>query len=262
MRWTPSQTPTRTTVRNPKLSAKFSPENVQKTPIQVQTPVMIRDSISKQNTPSNIGKQTPVRNQLTAKIPISPAQQVSRKLIQRSVKFLNTPRSASNTSVPSPVKLFPPNTQHDHVNTRPSSNTESLIDKSLSANRSLSPEKHVDEDTTSIPHFRQPLANIPKLSPQQTLMPQENQFDIQSDLIPYQEKEMEPIFKTPDLDDFLLPPMLGDQITDSTLMHRYLPRQSDINKIVEQIRRKYLTKLQLPCSLRDMQAAYLNSPHF
>ena len=59
--------------------------------------------------------------------------------------------------------------------------------------------------TTSAPNFRQPLANIPKLPPQQTLMPQENPFDIQSDLIPHQEKEMEPIFKTPVLDDFLLP---------------------------------------------------------
>ena len=223
---------------------------------------MIRNSISKQNTPSSIGKQTPVRNQLIAKIPISPAQQASRKLIQRSVKFLNTSRSAPNASVPSLVKLFPPNTQHDHVNTRSNSNTKSLTDKSLSASRGLSPEKHVDVNTSSIPHFRQPLANIPKLPPQQTLMPQENPFDIQSDLTPYQDKGMEPIFKTPDLDDFLLPPVLGDQITDSTLMHRYLPRQSDINKIMEQIKRKYLTKLQLPCSLRDMQAAYLNSPHF
>ena len=177
------------------------------------------------------------------------------------MKLLNTPKSTSNTSLPSPVKLFPP-TQHDHVNTRSSGNTESLTDRNLTANRSLSTEKHAGEETTSAPNFRQPLANIPKLPPQQTLMPQENPFDIQSDLIPYQDKEMEPIFKTPDLDDFLLPPVLGDQITDATLMHRYLPRQSDIDKIMEQIKRKYLTKLQLPCSLRDMQAAYLNSPHF
>ena len=139
------------------------------------------------------------------------------------------------------MKLFPP-TQHDHVNTRSSGNTESLINKNPSANRSLSTEKHVDEETTSVPNFRQPLANIPKMPPQQALMPQENPFDIQSDLIPYQDKEMEPVFKTPDLDDFLLPPVLGDQITDATLMHRYLPRQSDINKIMEQIKRKYLTK--------------------
>ena len=29
-----------------------------------------------------------------------------------------------------------------------------------------------------------------------------------------------------------------------------------------QINRKYLPKLQLPCSIRDMQSAYLNSLHF
>ena len=45
-------------------------------------------------------------------------------------------------------------------------------------------------------------------------------------------------------------------------MHRYLPKQADIDRIMEQISRKYLTKLQLPCSIRDMQAAYLSSPHF
>ena len=73
---------------------------------------------------------------------------------------------------------------------------------------------------------------------------------------------MEAVFKTPELDDFLLPPYLGDQITDTTLMHRHLPKQTDIDRIMEQINRKYLTKLQLPCSIRDMQAAYLNSPHF
>ena len=73
---------------------------------------------------------------------------------------------------------------------------------------------------------------------------------------------MEAVFKTPELDDFLLPPALGDQITDTTLMHRHLPKQIDIDRIMDQINRKYLTKLQLPYSIRDMQAAYLNSPHF
>ena len=155
------------------MSDKSSSENIQKTPVHVQIPVMNRDIMPKQNTPNSISKQTPVRNQQTVKTPISIAQQASRKLIQRSVKFLNTPRSASNTSLPTPVKLLPP-TQHDHVNTRSSGNTESLIDKNLTANRSLSTEKHVDEETTSAPNFRQPLANIPKLPPQQTLMPQEN----------------------------------------------------------------------------------------
>ena len=80
-------------------------------------------------------------------------------------------------------------------------------------------------------------------------------------MIPYNDKEVEAVFKALELDDILLPPVLGDQITDSTLMHRYLPKHADIDRIVEQISRKYLTKLQLPCSIRDMQAAYLSSPH-
>ena len=73
---------------------------------------------------------------------------------------------------------------------------------------------------------------------------------------------MEAVFKAPDLEDFLLPPVLGDQITDSTFMHKYLPKQADIDRIMEQISRKYLTKLQLPFSIRDMQDAYLGNPHF
>ena len=63
VRWTPSQTPTRPIVSNPKLFNKSSSENIQKTPVQVQTPVMNRDIMSKQNTPNIICKQTPVRNQ-------------------------------------------------------------------------------------------------------------------------------------------------------------------------------------------------------
>ena len=113
-----------------------------------------------------------------------------------------------------------------------------------------------------IPLAKPPGPPAPKLPPQQALMPQNNPFDINSGLIPFQEQEVEAVFKTPELDDFLLPPVLGDQITDTTLMHRHLPKQTDIDRIMEQINRKYLTKLQLPCSIRDMQPAYLNSPHF
>ena len=102
---------------------------------------------------------------------------------------------------------------------------------------------------------------IHPLLPQQCLLPQNNPFDIGLDLIPFQDREVEAIFKSPEMDDFLLPPTLGDQISDNTLLHRHLPRQSNIDRIMTQINRKYLTKLQLPCSIRDMQSAYLNIPH-
>ena len=112
-------------------------------------------------------------------------------------------------------------------------------------------------------------------------MPQNNPFDItgthkeakeklqeklayfrnsNSELIPFQEQEVEAVFKTPELDDFLLPPVLGDQITDTTLMHRHSPKQTDIDRIMEQINRKYLAKLQLPCSIRDTASSLFEQP--
>ena len=77
-------------------------------------------------------------------------------------------------------------------------------------------------------------------------MPQNNPFDINSELIPFQEQEVEAVFKTPELDDFLLPPDLGDQITDTALMHRHLPKQTDKDRIMEQINRKYLNQATTP----------------
>ena len=132
--------------------------------------------IAQVNTLSGISQQI-------VKTPISLAQQTSRKLIKRSVKHLNTPRSTPNISLPSPIKIFPPTPPHQ-VKTRSSEDT--ISDKNLSAaNTSLSTDKHVDE-TTLAPDCSPPFANIPKLPHHQTLMPQENPFDIQSDSIPHQ----------------------------------------------------------------------------
>ena len=51
-------------------------------------------------------------------------------------------------------------------------------------------------------------------------------------------------------------------IPDGALIHKHLPKQVDIDRILAQINRKYLRRMHLPCSLRDMQAAYMQSPHF
>ena len=171
----------------------------------------------------------------------TPKQKLSTKSypeLTPSVKLLNTQRSRLSerisTDIPPPVKLFPPSERPYHPTT----------------------------DHLSSPQLKALIAPVPKLPPQQALLPQENPFDKNSELIPYQDREVKAVFKAPELDDFLLPPVLGDQITDSTWIHRYLPKQADIDRIMEQVSRKYLAKLQLPCSIRDMQAAYLSSPHF
>ena len=86
-------------------------------------------------------------------------------------------------------------------------------------------------------------------------------FDTQME-VPFSEGIIEPVFKRPEMSDFEIPPVLEDMIPDGALIHKHLPRQADIDRIMIQINRKYLKKMHLPCSLKDMQAAYMQSPHF
>ena len=81
-------------------------------------------------------------------------------------------------------------------------------------------------------------------------------FDTQME-VPFTEDTVEPVFKRPDMADFEIPPVLEEMIPDGALIHKHLSKQADIDKILTQINRKYLRKMHLPCSLRDMQAAYM-----
>ena len=86
-------------------------------------------------------------------------------------------------------------------------------------------------------------------------------FDTQME-VPFAEDTVEPVFKRQEMTDFEIPPVLEEVIPDGSLIHNHLPKQADIDKILTQINRKYLRKMYLPCSLKDMQAAYMQSPHF
>ena len=86
-------------------------------------------------------------------------------------------------------------------------------------------------------------------------------FDTQME-VPFTEDIVEPVFKRPEMADFEIPPVLEEMIPDGSLIHMHLPKQADIDKILTQINRKYLRKMHLLCSLRDMQAANMQSPHF
>ena len=86
-------------------------------------------------------------------------------------------------------------------------------------------------------------------------------FDTQME-VPFVEDTVEPVFKRPEMTDFEIPPVLEEMIPDGSLIHKHLPKQADIDKILTQINRKYLRRMHLPCSLKDMQDAYTQSPHF
>ena len=92
VRWTPSQTPAKTRLKSTPSSAKVTPRSLLNTPVQSQTPTLTRTLSLTPATQNIAHQQTPVRGQLINKTPISAAQAVSRKLIQKSVKLLNAPK--------------------------------------------------------------------------------------------------------------------------------------------------------------------------
>ena len=73
---------------------------------------------------------------------------------------------------------------------------------------STDPCIHTGNEGLEVPQLKIPIAPMPKLPHQQALLPQQNPFDINSELIPYQDKEVEAVFKAPELKDFILHPVL------------------------------------------------------
>ena len=64
--------------------------------------------------------------------------------------------------------------------------------------------------------------------------------------VPFSEDIVEPVFKRPEMTDFEIPPVLEEMIPDGTLIHKHLSKQTDVDRILTQINRKYLRKMHLP----------------
>ena len=58
------------------------------------------------------------------------------------------------------------------------------------------------------------------------------------------------------------PKELGDLINKENFVHKYLPKQMDIDKILEVIQRKVLKGTHLPMEVKEIQVGYLCSPYF
>ena len=58
------------------------------------------------------------------------------------------------------------------------------------------------------------------------------------------------------------PQELTDLIDTTTLIQKYLPKQTDIDKILDIIKRKVWKGTHLPLTVKEIQAGYLTSPYF
>ena len=79
----------------------------------------------------------------------------------------------------------------------------------------------------------------------------------------YQEGIISEIYQRPDKSQLLEPPELAHLINTNNIVQKYLPKQTDIDKILMKvIQRKVLKGTHLPITLKEIQAGYLNSPYF
>ena len=76
------------------------------------------------------------------------------------------------------------------------------------------------------------------------------------------EEVLDPQIRIPDQSDFEIPPPLQEIVDPSKITHKFLPKQGDIDRLIKQINKKVLRDTNLSLNLRDLRAAYLQSPHF
>ena len=79
---------------------------------------------------------------------------------------------------------------------------------------------------------------------------------------PFQEGIMLEMFQRPDKSFFQEPKELGDLINEGNFVHKYLPKQMDIDKILKMIQRKVLKGTHLSIEIKEIQVGYLCSPIF
>ena len=79
---------------------------------------------------------------------------------------------------------------------------------------------------------------------------------------PHQEGIISEMYESPDKSYIEEPHELADLVDTSKLIYKFLPKQTDIDKILDIIGRKVLKGTHLPITIKEIQASYLTSPYF
>ena len=78
-------------------------------------------------------------------------------------------------------------------------------------------------------------------------------------ILPHQEGIITETYESPDKSYLEQPKELSDLVYSTRIIHKYLPNQVDIDKILNIIKRKVLKGTDLPLTIKEIQAGYLSS---
>ena len=101
-----------------------------------------------------------------------------------------------------------------------------------------------------------PLGSNPKVTTQI-----ETNLDFEENS-PNQEGIITEMYESPDKSYLEQPQELSDLVDSTKIIHKYLPKQVDIDKILNIIKRKVLKGTHLPLTIKEIQAGYLSSSFF
>ena len=79
---------------------------------------------------------------------------------------------------------------------------------------------------------------------------------------PHEEGIITEIYEIPDKSYLEQPPELSDLMDSTKIIHKYLPKQVDIDKILNIIKRKVLKGTHLLLTIKEIQVGYLSSSFF
>ena len=79
---------------------------------------------------------------------------------------------------------------------------------------------------------------------------------------PFQEGIISETYERPDTSYVQEPQELKDLIDTTKLIQKFLPKQTDIDKILDIMKRKVLKGMHLPLTIKEIQADYQRSPYF
>ena len=145
-----------------------------------------------------------------------------------------------------------------------------------------STNKNIEQNVENIPkHVHNPQEPKIPIYPNQTTKPppkppdkviqDDRQIDLALDLeinkdfeenSPYQEGIISEIYQRPDKSQLVDPSELVDLVNTERIVQKYLPKQTDIDRILKVIQRKVLKGTNLPLTIKEIQAGHLNSPYF
>ena len=137
--------------------------------------------------------------------------------------------------------------------------TNTTHDRGINNDKSFSPDVLLHLDPLCMPFPKQ--QNVDKLFPTNADTDMNIYLDIEENS-PFQESVISETIQRLDKMFFQNLKRLKDLIDMGNLMHKFLPKQTDIDNILHIIQRKMLKGTHLPVEIKEIQAGYLHSPYF